>query len=248
MKKSSERNKTAWEYRAYEFWNQRDGSPADKAKEIRTDPGASLKKHQHLFNEVTGKKIANLCGSNGRKAVPFALLGADVTVFDISEANRRYALELAACAETEIEYVVGDLYEINLKRYRNQFDVLYLEGGILHYFHELNAFTAILFALLKPGGKLILSDYHPLKHCISEDLRYIPRYFDQELYEEDIAYQTHFDPAEQADFPKVLLRHYTMSEIVNSVIGSGFTLLQLDEHRGWNGENIPWEFTLVATT
>ncbi|WP_215115211.1 hypothetical protein [Exiguobacterium sp. s80] len=56
MEKTSAINKTAWEYRAYEFWNQRDGSPADKAKAIRNDPKASLKKHQHLFKEVTGKK------------------------------------------------------------------------------------------------------------------------------------------------------------------------------------------------
>ncbi len=247
MEKSSAINKTAWEYRAYEFWNQRDGSPVDKAKEIMADPRASLKKHQNYFEEVVGKRIANLCGSNGRKAVPLALLGADVTVFDISEDNRRYALELADCAGTEIEYVVGDIYEIDLHTYQHQFDVLYLEGGILHYFHDLEAFTAILFALLKPGGKLILSDYHPIKHCIHED-KYIPRYFDQNTYEEKIAYQSHFDPAEQADFPKVLLRHYTMSEIVNTVIRSGFTLQQFDEHPGWKGENIPWEFTLVATT
>ncbi|WP_214801379.1 class I SAM-dependent methyltransferase [Exiguobacterium sp. ERU656] len=248
MEKTSAINKTAWEYRAYEFWNQRDGSPADKAKAILADPKASLKKHQHYFGEVNGKRIANLCGSNGRKAVPLALLGADVTVFDISEENRRYALELAACTGTEIEYIVGDIYEMDLNRYRNQFDVLYLEGGILHYFHDLEAFAAILFALLKPGGKLILSDYHPIKHCIDEESQYIPRYFDQEIYEENIAYQAHFDPAEQTEFPKVMLRHYTMSEIVNTVIRSGFTLEQLDEHRGWDGENIPWEFTLVATT
>lgn len=102
MEKSSAINKTVWEYRAYEFWNQRDGSPVDKAKEIMADPRASLKKHQNYFEEVVGKRIANLCGSNGRKAVPLALLGADVTIFDISEDNRRYALELADCAGTEI--------------------------------------------------------------------------------------------------------------------------------------------------
>ncbi|WP_214851564.1 class I SAM-dependent methyltransferase [Exiguobacterium sp. s193] len=247
MKPYSAINKTAWEYRAYEFWRQRDGAPLDKANEILSNPKASLKKHQDYFQEVTGKRIANLCGSNGRKAVPLALLGADVTVFDISEANRRYALELAACAGTEIEYIVGDIHDIDLQTYQHQFDVLYLEGGILHYFHDLKTFMGILFALLKPGGKLILSDYHPIKYCIDEESQYIPRYFGQDTYEAEIAYQTHFDPAEQTEFPKVMLRHYTMSEIVNTVISSGFTLAQLDEHRGWNDENIPWEFTIVAT-
>ncbi|WP_214721375.1 hypothetical protein [Exiguobacterium sp. s192] len=65
MKQQSAINKTAWEYRAYEFWNQRDGAPSDKAKEIMADPKASLKKHQDYFQEVTGKRIANLCGRHG---------------------------------------------------------------------------------------------------------------------------------------------------------------------------------------
>ena len=83
MNEQSSANKVAWEYRAYEFWMQRDGPPKDKAIELKKNPLGSLKKHQVYFNNVEGKKIANLCGSNGRKAVPLALLGADVTIFDI---------------------------------------------------------------------------------------------------------------------------------------------------------------------
>lgn len=120
-------NKNAWEYRAYEFWNRRDGSPKDKAKEILKNPRASLKKHQEYFGELDGMNVANLCGSNGRKAVPLSLLGANVTIFDISEENRKYALELADCTNTDIDYVVGDVYDINVNKYRNHFDILYLE-------------------------------------------------------------------------------------------------------------------------
>src|SRR5690606_12615160 len=125
-------NKQAWEYRAYEFWYKKDGSPMEKAKQILNNPIASLKKHQQYFDNIKGKKIANLCGSNGRRAVPLSLLGAEVTVFDISEENKRYALELASCANTSIEYVVGDIYDIDLNKYKGSFDILYLEGGILH--------------------------------------------------------------------------------------------------------------------
>lgn len=42
---------------------------------------------------VNGLKITNLCVSFGKKAMPSALLGAEVWVFDISEGNRRYACE-----------------------------------------------------------------------------------------------------------------------------------------------------------
>ncbi len=79
MQEQSRINKQAWEYRAYEFWEKRDGTPAEYAAIIKQDPAACLKKHRRHFEDVAGKTIANICGSNGRKAVPLALLGADVT-------------------------------------------------------------------------------------------------------------------------------------------------------------------------
>ncbi|MEG0774302.1 class I SAM-dependent methyltransferase [Clostridium sp.] len=249
MNEQSIKNKRAWEYRAYEFWNNRDGSPNDKANKILKNPKECLKKHKEYFDNIEGKKIANLCGSNGRKAVPLALLGADVTVFDISEENKKYALELAQCANTSINYVVGDVYDIDLKEYEGFFDILYLEGGILHYFNDISKLINILYSLLKHGGVLILSDFHPLKKCITKDseTRTQVNYFDKELHEGDVAYKEFFHEKEQQHFPKVSIRMYTLSEIINSVIAANFTLKKFDEHRGWNNENIPWEFTILAT-
>ena len=65
----------------------------EKASQIVASPIACLKKHSTYFENVAGKRVANLCGSNGRKAVPIALLGAEVTVFDISEEHRRWQKE-----------------------------------------------------------------------------------------------------------------------------------------------------------
>ncbi|GIP29384.1 S-adenosylmethionine-dependent methyltransferase [Paenibacillus sp. J23TS9] len=244
MNEQSQKNKKAWEHRAYEFWHKRDGSPKEKATQILENPIANLKKHKHLFEQVEGKKVANLCGSNGRKAVPLALLGAEVTVFDISEENKKYALELAASANTLIDYIVTDIYNIDLEMYGGYFDILYLEGGILHYFGDINKFMSILYGLLKDGGELILSDFHPLRKCVISQGEV--DYFDTELRSGDVAYKEFFDEQEQLDFPDVSIRLYTLSEIINSVLSAGFKLKKFDEHRGWNNENIPWEFTILA--
>jgi 2-polyprenyl-3-methyl-5-hydroxy-6-metoxy-1,4-benzoquinol methylase len=250
MNEQSAKNKIAWEHRAYEFWNRRDGSPMEKAKQILDNLQAQLKKHKQYFEKIERKKIANLCGSNGRKAVPLALLGADVTVFDISDENKKYALELADSANVSIQYVVSDIYDIDLKKYSDYFDMLYLEGGILHYFNDIERFMSILFSLLKDNGVMVLSDFHPLRRCIvsNSKVQYQVQqsYFDEELHNGDVAYKHYFDEDEQKDFPDVSIRLYTLSEIINSVIKSGFKLMKFDEHRGWNNENIPWEFTIVA--
>ena len=220
MQEQSLQNKKAWEHRAYEFWHKRDGTPREKAGQIVENPLGCLKKHSPYFENVVGKRVANLCGSNGRKAVPIALLGAEVTVFDISEENRRYALELAESANTTIEYVVTDIYEIDLQKYGGYFDLLYLEGGILHYFSDIDRFMSILFGLLKHGETLILSDFHPLRKCIISqgDVDY----FDRELRSGSVAYKDFFAEEEQSEFPDVSIRLYTLSEIINSVLSAGF--------------------------
>ncbi len=247
MNEQSSINKKAWEYRAYEFWVNRDGLPQEKAAHILKDPKASLKKHLQHFGQIEGRTIANLCGSNGRKAVPLSLLGANVTVFDLSEENKRYALELANYANASIDYIVGDLYDIDLNTYSNHFDILYLEGGILHYFDDIHKLMTILFSLLKMDGKMILSDFHPIGRCIDSNSNYIPNYFNENLHSGDVPYKQFFSEKEQKHFPDVKVRSYTMGDIINAVIASGFTLQRYDEHRGWKNENIPWEFTILAT-
>ena len=110
-----------------------------------------------------GIKVANICGSCGKKAIPLAILGSDVTIFDISEDNKKYALEVAEAANVDLDFIVGDVLEIDMNRYDKYFDVVFMEGGILHYFHDINQFMKTMYQLLKPGGKMICSDFHPFQ-------------------------------------------------------------------------------------
>ena len=48
MDEVSLKNKKAWEYRAYEFWNMNYGSPEEKAAEILQNPKARLRYHQRF--------------------------------------------------------------------------------------------------------------------------------------------------------------------------------------------------------
>ena len=37
-----------------------------------------------------------------------------------------------------------------------------------------------------------------------------------------------------------------ISEIINAIIGNGFTLERFDEHPAWENEKLPGEYTAVA--
>ncbi len=248
MEEYTKQHKKAWEYNAYEFWVTHAGTPEERAKEDREDPEKMLRKYARYFDRYEGVKVANICGSCGKKAVPLALLGAEVTVFDISEENRRYAAETARAAGVPLDYVVTDVMEIDLEKYGGYFDVVFMEGGILHYFHDIDEFMRMMFSLLKPGGKMICSDFHPFTK-IMDSLkleRPVMGYFSTEIYEGEMAHARFFPEEIRSKMPKCSLRRYTMSEIVNGVTGSGFRLDRLDEHPAWENDQLPGEFTIIA--
>ena len=155
MKDYSLQHKKAWEYNAYDFWVMQAGTPEQRAEKDMENPVRMLKQHAAYFDRYEGIRVANICGSCGKKAIPLALLGSDVTVFDISEQNKRYAMETAEAAHVKINYEVCDVLSIDLEKYGGYFDVVFMEGGILHYFHDIDEFMSMMCALLKKGGKMI---------------------------------------------------------------------------------------------
>ena len=248
MNDFSAQNKRAWEYNAYDFWVKQSGPPAERAQKDLASPVGMLKRYAAYFDAYSGVKVANICGSCGKKAVPLAILGADVTVFDISEDNRRYALETAAAAGVHLGYEVCDILEIDMETYGNRFDVVFMEGGVLHYFQDLDGFMGILYALLKNGGRMICSDFHPFTK-IADILQFgqpSMSYFSTEAFEGEMPHARFHEESVRAKMPKCKYRKYTVSEIINSVIGAGFTLRRFDEHPAWTDGRLPGEFTLTA--
>lgn len=245
----SVQNKKAWEYNAYEFWVKHSGTPQERAKEDVKDPIGMLKKYADYFDKYKGVKVANICGSAGKKAVPLAVLGAEVTVFDISEDNKRYALETAEAANVNINFEVCDVLEIDTEKYGDFFDVVFMEGGVLHYFHDIDKFMNIMYLLLKSGGKMICSDFHPftkIKDILELEQPSIS-YFSTEIVEGEMAHARFFEKDIREQMPKCSYRKYTISEIINSVIKNGFVLRKFDEHPAWTNDSIPGEFTITAS-
>lgn len=251
QQEQSEVNKKAWTFRAYEWWEKKSGSPRETAENMIRDPEKYLRKHLQYLGEIKGKKIAVLLGSSGRKAIPLAILGGMVSVVDISSENQRYALEVARKAGVDLEYIVSDLFEIDMERLQNTYDLVYLEGGILHYFADLAKFGRIVSGLLKDSGRLVLNDFHPVRKFLRfhEDLRIEVEgdYFDTRFIKGPVAYKSMFPLNEQEEFPDCLLRFWNMGEIVSAIASSGLVIDQLvEEPRSDMHVFLPGSFTLVA--
>ncbi len=248
MRDYSAQHKKAWEYNAYDFWVKSAGLPEERAKKDLQNPIGILKRYANYFDSYEGIRVANICGSCGKKAIPLALLGAEVTVFDISEDNKRYALEVANAANVQIDYEVCDILEINMDKYFEYFDVVFMEGGILHYFHDIDEFMKIMNSILKTGGKIICSDFHPFTK-ISDSLKLqqpTMSYFSTDIFEGEMAHARFYDEETRRNMPKCSYRKYTISEILNSLIQNDFIIKRFDEHPSWEYEKLPGEFTAIG--
>ena len=244
----SVQNKKAWEYNAYAFWVKQSGTPSERAKKDLENPLGMLKRYADYFDTYKDIRVANICGSCGKKAVPLAVLGAEVTVFDISEDNKRYALEVADEADVTIHFEVCDVLEINTDKYGDYFDVVFMEGGVLHYFHDIDAFMHMMYTLLKDCGRMICSDFHPFTKI--SDLLDLEQpamsYFSTEVFEGEMAHARFYEKEIREQMPKCSYRKYTISEVINAVIDNGFVLRKFDEHPAWTNDKVPGEFTIIA--
>lgn len=248
---SNEINKAAWDEEHEEAWTTRFGTPIDYAVKIKKDPYAILGPLRAHLSDVNGKKILNIMGSNGNKAVALSILGAELTVVDFSESNKKYAQQLAEAAGITLDYICADVLDYKGTAY---FDIAFAEMGILHYFADLSLFYRVVYDALKEGGECIIRDFHPIstklissrgttakvrKHKVDGD------YFSNELIEKTVSYSKFSDESESAN---VYLRNWTLGEIITEAVKSGFKVNALIEEPNLSSEvfdkGIPKTFVL----
>ena len=261
QKQMSEKNKIGWSQFTYEAWKRRHGTPAQFAEKLKENPEKSIQYYLDEIGEVSCKRILNLLGSKGNKAVCLALLGADVTVVDISSENQRYALELAEAAGVSISYLVSDVLDLNEHKL-STFDVIILEMGVLHYFLDLHPLFYKIMKMMDEKSIFILRDYHPFVSKVMSfengEITIDGDYFHEGYVEVDVAYAQLLTIEEQQGLEKNIIRRWTLSEVLNTLIDAGLNIRKVNEDKGirwafpeeapYGIENrFPGTFTIIST-
>lgn len=240
----------AWNSGAYEAWLNRFGLPEEWAERIKRDPQTRIASLLSYIGNVEGKRIINLLGSHGTKAIAMGLLGADVTVVDISKENARYAKEVAGSAGISLHYIIADVLNMPKEVLSRDFDLVFMELGILHYFIDLEPLAHVVSELLKPGGHVIVQDFHPVSTKLltsaGKKHKVTGNYFDKTLTAVNVAFSKY--ETSSSEQKVVYERKWTLGEIVNAFADAGLFIRRLDEHPNFkiNDIGIPKTFTLLA--
>jgi len=235
-----DQNRQAWEADRYELWVAAYGSPKAQATRLIADPHHPIRRIERHLAPIGGRRICSIQGSHGRIAVALALLGADCTVVDFSEPNRRYALDLADEAGVALDYRLSDVMSCGALGLSG-FDAVIMEMGILHYHQDLAGFFTVMAGVAAPGAVLVLNEFHPVERKLFGATP-AGDYFSPELVIGDVP-----DPTRSGrDLGQCAYRFWTLAEVISAVLATGWTVTAFEEYPADNDPRIPGSYTLTA--
>jgi SAM-dependent methyltransferase len=151
----------------------------DQARFFR-EGGSTLRPEElGLLGEVAGLRIVHLLCNSGQDALSIAQLGAEVTGVDISDEAIAFATQLAADAGSAATFERADVYDwlAAATERQERFDIAFSSYGVVHWLSGLDRWAVGVAAILKPGGRLALVDFHPAERMFSRDWRRVGDYF-----------------------------------------------------------------------
>ena len=89
------------------------------------------------------------------------IAAARVVGLDLSPESLRRARALAARAGAGIELVEANVYDARAV-VTGSFDLVYTTLGVLCWLPDVEAWASVIASLLRPGGRLLLRDDHPV--------------------------------------------------------------------------------------
>ncbi len=223
---------------------------------LELDPltARSLVDPHGLMGELRGKSVLCLAAGGGQQSAAFGLLGARVTVLDLSATQLHRDQEAAAHYGFHIDTVQGDMRD--LSRFRtSQFDFVWQAYGINFVPEPLPVIREVARVIRKHG--LYRMEFHnPFVAGLNETMWDGQGYPLSQRYV-DGAEIVWDDPAWEFEDEAGLIKRvagprefrHTLSTLINGLVNQGFVILGLWEEISDedNPEQGTWEhFTQVA--
>ena len=205
-----------------------------------------------LLGDVRGKEVLVLAGGGGQQSAALGLLGASVTVVDLSDeqlAQDRRAADHYGLSPVLLQ---GDMRDLTFFE-DDAFDIVYQPFSI-NFVPDVRPVFAGVARILKGGGLYHVQWHNPYTQTYNPD-EYDPvrGYSSNSIYadgEVDVVaifgtdtWGVEDENGVKVDVPGPREFRHTMKTFVNSLVSSGFEILAFDEHTTWeeNPEPGTWE-------
>jgi SAM-dependent methyltransferase len=185
-----------------------------------------------LLGDLTGSRVLCLAAGGGKQSAAFALLGAVITVVDLSEAQLERDREVAAHLGLPVDARQGDMRDLSFLPPRS-FDVVYHPYSI-NFVPDPSPVFAGVARVLRPGGRYRLMFANPFALAINPRswtgegyLLRTPHIDGEEMLTEDENWV--FPESRPSGIPRPREYRHTLPTIMNGLASHGLTIQALRE-------------------
>ncbi len=168
-----------------------------------------------LLGDIQGNSILHLQCHFGQDSLSLSRLGAEVTGVDMSDKGIEIAQQLADELNLKATFVCSNVLELD-KNLEGKFDIVYTSYGTVAWLPDLSKWGGIINHFLKPSGKFVIVDFHPLLNLfgdISNFDKIVYSYFKEEMIVEDEA-GSYADPKATYIKGKSAAWDFSLSEVI----------------------------------
>lgn len=180
-----------------------------------------------LLGDVSGKKILHLQCHFGQDTISLSKMGAIATGIDLSDTAIDQANALAKKMNVNTSFVCCNVYD--LAQYVNEkFDIVFTTYGTIGWLPDLDKWAKLIAEFLKPGGKLVFAEFHPVVWMFNSDFTTVSyNYFnDGAIVETESG--TYTD--RNADITQQYVSwNHGLAEVFTSLIKNGLTIHAFNE-------------------
>lgn len=210
---------------------------------------------RELLGQISGLEVLHLQCNSGQDSLSLAQMGAKVTGVDISDTAVEFARQLSATSGIPATFYRADVYDwldsaaTRPKRY----DVAFSSYGALPWLSDLNLWAKRIAAVLRPGGRLVLVEFHPFLMVFEDDWTLKYHYFAQgqpmsfedgigdyvALSGPSLAPSGYLDGTQDFHNPNPCYEfQWSVGEILTAILEAGLQLTQLREYPYMNGARL----------
>jgi SAM-dependent methyltransferase len=180
-----------------------------------------------LLGDISGKSLLHLQCHFGQDTIALGRMGATVTGIDLSDKAIDAARLLAEKAAIPATFICCDLYSLP-QHLDQQFDIVFTSYGTIGWLPDMDRWAAIVARYLKPGGKFVFAEFHPVVWMFDDDFNTVGyNYFNSGALVEN---ETGSYADRHADIKQqYICWNHGLGEVLGSLLKNGLQLQSFEE-------------------
>lgn len=224
MKNYLEINKRLWDAKTEIHIN----SDFYNVKEFKASGNSLIGPEVALLGDVKDKNIIHLQCHFGMDSLSLAKKGAQVIGLDLSEKAIEEAQKLASEMGLKAKFICTDVYSAPAL-IQEKADIILSSYGTIGWLPDMKQWAKVITSLLKPEGRLILAEFHPVIWMYNHSFSAIEySYFNTDpIIEEE--HGTYADRNANIHMKEIGWNH-SLDEVISALIDEGLRITSFKEY------------------